>query len=341
MNIANLRKAWKAGCDDVTCACPADDITVSDGDVFAEHVECEGGYRLSVARFQDAHQFTTQIDTMLNGNIDKTFYSVDEHRWTWGEHEPDETTEILEKGIAPSERCKKVYEELRDEVEGVIGMSVPLERCRSARRKRKPAWAGGNVNVAKYIETQQSGKIQPCFSGLSKRADRPVVRIGVRVSLSCGNGGEAFGNIAAAAAVLCDKLETLGYGVEIHGLCMSEYRGHRHMVEPTGEPCSSLWKKHGCWAATTWMLKTADEPIDVQRIMSQGMSGVQRGYNFAALTLIHGGLTAGGCSVDSPDEVVKTLGYDIIIEKSWSRSNKSANAARICGIVKDLLSPSI
>ena len=223
----------------------------------------------------------------------------------------------------------------------MIGMSVPLERCRSARRKRKPSWAGGNVNIAKYIETEQTGKIQPCFSGLSKRADRPVVSIGVRVSLSGGNGGAAFGNIAAAAAVLCDKLETLGYGVEIHGLCMSEYRAHRHLVKPDGEPCGAKWRDRGCWAATTWMLKTADEPLDVQRIMSQGMSGVQRGYNFPALSLIHGGLTAGGNSMDSPNEIVNALGYDIVIEKSWSRSNKEANAARICGIVKDLLSPSI
>jgi hypothetical protein len=275
---------------------------------------------------------------MLDGRIEDTHWSSRSGDFTWGKGSNfKDTKEILGKGIAPNQKCLDIFEELKDVVNAKLGLAVPVERCRSARRKRRPAWAGGSINMARYNEMQTTGKVIPCFTGLTRRADRPIVRIGLNTSMSCGNQPEDFGRISAVAGVLCEKLESLGYGVEIYAVdSCRPYGMSNRKYDAMGHRKTKGWGEY--WMNTKWLIKNGDEPLDCQRIMSHGMSGLLRCWGFSACYLMHGACDPSSMScLDTPREVIESCGLDIMVEKSWSRTNSEANADRIVGMVEELV----
>jgi hypothetical protein len=316
----------------------ADDIVISEGDVIAEQYTTEEGYNISLASFDSVDEYMEQMNRMLGGMINHTSWAR-RKSFTWADGCFTDTKDTLEKGVAPSERILEIFEELREVVEAKIGLAVPIEKCRSARRRRVPSWGGGSINMARYNEMQTTGKVLPCFTGLSKRADRPVIKIGLNISMSWQNGQEDFARIASACAVLCDKMETLGYGVEVYAVDSARATNMRKYPNHANGMKKKDYKTFGeFWKVSKWLLKEGDNPMDVQRIMSHGMSGLLRCWGFSDEFLVHGGGDPSHtmCN-DTPKEVVKEVGLDILIEKSWSRSNVEANADRIVGMVEELI----
>jgi hypothetical protein len=309
-------------------------IVISDGDVIAEHIEDEG-YHVSRAIFSSVDEYIEQVERMLN--IESTEWYGSKY-FTFGSRDYQESKEILEEGRTPSDKVTECYERLKSIVDGKIGMQVPVERCRSARRKRRQAWAGGNINVTKFVEDQQTGRVSPCFIAMSKRADRPVVRIGLNICMSHQNTEDDFGRLAATAAVLCERLEILGYGVEIHAYSGGRFTSMNCKNQPNGHPLKEGWGR-SWWRANTWLLKSGNDPLDVQRIMSNGISALLRLWGFSEEFLVHGGACPSSTKAeDTPDEVVKLAGLDVLVEKTWSRtSGDEENADRIVGIIQELI----
>lgn len=315
-----------------------DDIVISEGDVIAEQYTTQDGFNISLASFDNVEEYMKQINRMLGGMINHTSWSKSKS-FTWEDGCYTDTKDTLEKGVAPNTEALKVYEELREIVEAKIGLAVPIEKCRSARRRRVPSWGGGSINMSRYNEMKTTGKVIPCFTGLSKRADRPVIKIGLNTSMSCGNRQSDFARIASACAVLCDKMETLGYGVEVYAVDSARCAYMERFPNlANGKKKNKKSDFAEFWKVTKWLLKEGDNPMDVQRIMSHGMSGLLRCWGFSNEFLVHGGGDPSNtyCN-DTPKEVVKEAGLDLLIEKSWSRSNAESNADRIVGMVQELI----
>jgi hypothetical protein len=268
---------------------------------------------------------------------------IDGGDWVYGSLGKDETYKALREGRSPSENTRKIYEDLREEVQCRI-IQGGFSKARSARRKRVKSWAGGSLNVNRYLESRNSGRITPCFNTMRKRADRQVVRIGINTLMSCGNRQKAWFNLSANAATMCEALEQLGYGVEIVGVSSCRYKMHSgksRKFSPGGEKCKAYRE---FTYATMWVLKSYDDPLDIERIMSIGCPGLSRDVTFRVDAMCHGVMYLVGGSQDGSSQCIETrkdvtkeLGLDIMMEKTWSESGDERNATRIVGKIKELL----
>lgn len=342
INEQELRDMWKNDeyASRVTSRkCGADDITISPQDIFADYAELPSGYRITTAKFDSCGEFINQVDRMLNGTTKDNYHGDGgTSRWTFGRFDIDETREHVLNGTVPSEDIVDGYKELKAECDKQFAMDAQVRKCQSARRKRKKSWSGGNLNVNRAIISMTENKPMACFNQYSKRADRPVIRIGMRVSMTSGNSGEEFARVSAMCAVLSERFESMGYGVEIWGMCVSLYSRTFNRL-PSGK---KIRKKKQRWACNMWKLKGADERLDVRRVMSQGMSGIMRCFNSSMVNLVHGGACiCCGKSPDLPKEIVDHLNIDVTVEKSWNRGDLKEQALRISGKVKEILSPTV
>ena len=314
------------------------DIVISPQDIFAEYKELHNGYRITTAKFESCGQFTEQVDRMLKGKTGYSRFGGTEKSWVFGDDQNiTSTRQHVKDGTPCSTGIVKEYEALKLEVEKFMTCDAQMSKCVSARRKRKKSWGGGNLNINRVLESRATGKPMPCFNQSSRRADRPVIKIGMRISMTSGGNAYDFAKVSAMCAVISERFEMMGYGTEIWGMCVSEYSREFDRL-PNGD---KLKKKHtGRWACNMWKLKGADERLDAMRCMSQGMSGIMRCFNSNMLLLVHGGASIScGMSPDLPQEIVEHLGLDVSVEKSWARGGKQDQALRISGKIKEVLQP--
>jgi hypothetical protein len=304
-------------------------------EIKADQIRGSGGCLVHVVRYRSLDHILSVVNEAMP--IEKCYGARDmpddasEH-WTYGDLGQEESYKAMTEGRSPSEKSRKIYEEVRNEVQARI-LGGEVSRCRSARRKRRNAWAGGSINVPQYLATRDSGPA-PCFRTMSRRADRPVVRIGINVSMSCGNAEIAWFKLAANAAAMSEAFENLGYGVEIVGLsCALKCEDRSRSIDPQGKKCESYTD---FWYSIGWDLKSADDPLDIERIMSIGQPCLLRDVMFRA-GIVTCGKTPGAQCLDTPDDVVKASNVDILLEKTWGRGGATENADRIVGKIKELL----
>jgi hypothetical protein len=345
INEQGLRTMWAtdAYCTEMTSEggnkkrVSAHDIVISPQDIFATYTELPSGYRITTAKFDSCGQFTEQVDRMLCGKTAHSAYGANRKTWLFGDDQTiTSTRQHAKDGTPANDSIVSKYESLKREVDKHMTCDAQMSKCVSARRKRKKSWGGGNLNINRVLESRATGKPMPCFNQSSRRADRPVIRIGMRISMTCGGNAYDFAKVSAMCAVIAERFEMMGYGVEIWGMCVSEY-SRTFTRLPNGDKCA---KQNGRWACNMWKLKGADERLDVMRCMSQGMSGVMRCFNSNMVMLAHGGASiACGMSPDLPREIVDHLKLDVSVERSWSRGNKQDQALRISGKIKEVLQP--
>lgn len=339
LNIQGMRENWARHSHLLASNMPknkvsVDNIVVSDEDVIAEQYTMPEGFNVSFCTWDSVDDMMEQCSRMCNGKVNHTKWAG-KKGFTWDSGSYTHHKDTLSKGVAPTEEILNIYQELRDVVDAKF-VSVPMEKMRSRKRKRNMTWAGGSVNMARYNEMMNTGRIAPCFNGLSKRADRPVIKIGLNCAMSWSNSDISFARISSMCAVICDKMEEMGYGVEVYGVfsgltyntCLNHANG---MKKKNG-----TWDEY--WMVDKWLIKSGDEPLDVQRVLSHGMSGLLRLWGFMTEFFCHGASNPSSTSAnDCPPEVVKEAGLDILIEKSWSRSSNEENADRIVGLIEELI----
>lgn len=312
------------------------DIVISPQDIFAEYKELPAGYRITTAKFESCGQFVDQVDRMLGGKTGHSTYGGTKKDWIFGDQDIESTRQHVKDGTPCTDTIVKQYEDLKSEVDKYMTCDAQMSKCVSARRKRKKSWGGGNLNINRVLESRASGKPMPCFNQHSRRADRPVIKIGMRISMTCGGDAYDFAKVSAMCAVISERFEMMGYGTEIWGMCVSQY-DRTFNRKPNGDKCR---KQRGRWACNMWKLKGADERLDAMRCMSQGMSGIMRCFNSNMIMLVHGGASIQcGMSPDLPKEIVDHLKLDVSVERSWSRGNTKEQALRISGKIKEVLQP--
>tara|TARA_R100000234_G_scaffold33319_2_gene19610 strand:- start:243 stop:1232 length:990 start_codon:yes stop_codon:yes gene_type:complete len=306
-----------------------------EGDILlGDRVETPCGYIVHRVEFRDLEHMRTMIDRELPLDewLKRRRDPSDYEQWMYDGSSRQETQEIWDKGIAPSESARQTYIDMRDRIEASF-IAADVSRCRAARRRRVRSWTGGVANGERYRDAMLSGIPAPVFDTLSRRADRPVVRIGLNTSMSCDMSGSDFARVAAMAACMSDKFETLGYGVEIVSISCGLYSGRSYSCTPSGEPCDP-WDS--VWATPIVPIKRQDEPLDAERVLSMGQAGTLRDLAFRARYLCLGIGTS--CSVpDLPEEVVEACKCDVVLEHKFTRGNPDQMADRIVGKIQEIV----
>ena len=305
------------------------------GDIlFGEQVITPRGNTVHRVEFRDLDHLQSHLEAALPW--DRWCGSAGRESWVYDGSTRERTLEVWDKGIAPSQEIRREYEQLRDKVQAQF-VSVDMRKCRAAKRKRVRSWAGGVANSERYRDAMLSGIPAPVFDTLSKRADRPVIRIGLNTSMSCNSSGEQFARIAAITACMCEQFESLGYGVEVVGIsCGLWHGGKKQRVALDGKKLSAKEGWADCWCPPIVPLKKADDPMDAERILSMGQAATLRDLGFRSRYLCLG--VPGSCGVpDMPEDVVEACDCDIVIERKWGRDDPEQTANRIAGKIQEIL----
>ena len=303
-----------------------------EGDIlFGEQVVTPSGFKVNRVEFRDLEHMRTMIDRELPLDEWLSASTGDEH-WIYDGSSRQETQEIWDKGIAPSESARQTYHAMRDRIEASF-ISSDVSRCRAAGRRRVRSWAGGVANAERYRDAMISGVPAPVFDMMSKRADRQVIRIGLNTSMSCNMDASDFARIAAMAACMSDRFEALGYGTEIVSISCGLYQGTTYKHSPSGETCEP-W--NSAWCTPIVPIKRPDEPLDAERVLSMGQAGTLRDLAFRARYLCLG--INRSCKVpDLPSEVVEACKCDVVLEHKFTRGNPDQMADRIVGKIQEIV----
>tara|TARA_R110002020_G_scaffold72318_9_gene186194 strand:+ start:4585 stop:5613 length:1029 start_codon:yes stop_codon:yes gene_type:complete len=237
--------------------------------------------------------------------------------WAFGTSEESDdstkTDKLLEDGRSTTSVKKIIRKTLKDiRLAGVDKMLN--ERFESVKRKRVWCEDGSELDIDRimtgdpdhWIKTKRNGK-------------KRVINIGINTSASCGNGASVFAKNVALAYVTAEALENLGYGVKITAINSSYYSdgGNGNSSHET---------------ASTFPLKRATEPVDIERVGSIGLPSMLRYYGFVTDGLIHR-QTCGYCW-DMSDEMKGFLNIDILVSTSWSTGDAHAQARKISRVIE-------
>lgn len=207
-------------------------------------------------------------------------------KWrTGGEFGAIAHDEILAGSANPL--AKAEYERIRGELE--LDTTPADLMGESARRRR--VWSDqGDPDTDRVLDRRE------LWAGESRRGKLAhMIRLGVNITRSCGNGHEGYAKAAAYCAAVADQLVKLGYAVEIVG-------------------CSAV--VHGQWTIHSWPLKRPNEPLDIERILSMGNCALHRLFILDALR------PSGMVNVP-PKLVYDRLGIDYVFGKQWSGGYQS------------------
>ena len=310
-------------------------LTLHDGCITPDLIRTPGGYNVHRAHYRSLDHLVDVTNRALPASKVPSFGR--EKKWRYGNWSRKATYTALAEGRSADPNAQDVFQRMRDAVKARM-IDGKIAKCRTAIRQRSKSWGGGSLNVGRYMASLATGIPAPVYDVRTRRAERPIIRIGINVSMSCGNELENFTQLAANAAAMAEAFESMGYGVQIVGMSVNLVRGCHSVLRkytPAGEKCKPYdeW-----WSGLTWDLKSADDPLDTDRILSIGMPGLLRDVIFRAkpVALAHGVMNA-ACK-DCPTEVAEACDVDVLLERSWSRTNRDEqNADRIVGKINELL----
>jgi hypothetical protein len=241
--------------------------------------------------------------------------------WTYGSYGDRATTlDACLKGQV-NERARRKASDLLAKCRPVIDRYSSQKE--SAKRRRVFREEGSELDMDRVLSLDSR-----CWSQTQRGRKARTFRLVLNSCLSCGNGEDDFTEIGAMAAAVCEALERLGFNVEVHVAALVK-AGSAYSIKKPGDGYET-------WIAPMWKLKAAEEPIDVERVLSVAVQGMFRDCTFGVYRTHFGGSGGLGSAMDpSNDEAVKAaVGADYIIGKGWTRDGQ---AAYLDGILADLL----
>lgn len=203
------------------------------------------------------------------------------------------TLEHLRDGRAP----KSVWKAMEKNAQKLTA-SMEVSESLGIDRRRKLQWSDTGDEIC--TDRMLSGHDRPWRTVRIGRT-RPIVRLGINLAISCGNGEADFADITGKLCAACDYLNVRGYGMEIVGLLSCTSRRH-------GTP----W----CYRVT---LKSAEDPLDISKIGSCGTPGMLRALGFRVFERdMPSEAWNGPCTTDWNDSQLEIADVDYVISKYWN-----------------------
>ena len=249
--------------------------------------------------------------------LSQTDHESYDTQWTFGDHSPEDTFKGLRYGLAPSEASRDEYRKTLRKMRGIVAEAKRTIKTRSNRPRRVRRYAGSSVDVPRYLISKERQVPMPVFNAKTRRADVPLIRLAVNAGLSCDNSEADFARMTATAGALADCQTAEGFAVRVD-LCIS--------VAERGPDNDQ-------WTAIRIPIKSEDDPANPERLLSVAFPGLFRSAEFRS-AVTHFNYINGRC-YDVPPELLKALGYDAMISRSWSDNHDQRE--RLVGMVQAVI----
>lgn len=186
------------------------------------------------------------------------------------------------------------YKKIRSMIEKKIKVTRFFNEGVSCKRRRRFMDEGDEIDIDRLLCNSDNPWIVTTRDKKSKN-----IRIGINYALSHGNNEASFAKLCAAGAYLSDVLTKLGYSVEIIGLVSLLYSGKKDYDKVC---ISSKFKGSG-------------QKLDVQRVLSIGLTGLFRNQIFGILEKKFLSYSSMGRQSMTSDEEKKQLNINYVIEQ--------------------------
>tara|TARA_X000001382_G_scaffold127959_1_gene116656 strand:- start:1668 stop:2738 length:1071 start_codon:yes stop_codon:yes gene_type:complete len=250
------------------------------------------------------------------------YYYGDGDSWAFGKAEASNSIEKCDKLLTDGKTTPSIRRIMNKTIKQVklAGVDKMLnERFESVKRKRVWSEDGSELDIDRVM----SGDPQHWVS-TKRNGKKRVIRLGVNVSMSGGNGASTFAKNVGLAYIVCEALENLGYGVEIVAVDACYYSGGYNKLSNKQDE-----------TATIIPLKRSDEPVDINRVGSVGFSAMLRYYNFICASMIY--RQAGGTCWETSDEMKAFMNVDLLVETAFSTGDEKEQATRVVRAIDKII----
>lgn len=235
-----------------------------------------------------------------HGNSD--FGDSDKH-WTFGDDFPDleSTREALTTGIVPQSLIDQAFGYKLSIMDKYPELFEIEKSAYKIRRKRQFSEIDGELNIDRFM----SGDIE-MWEKMTKRPTKQSLKIMINTALHCGHDANKFLKGMIMVTAFLDILDKAGITSEL-------------WYTPIIDGCTN--ETH--LSAIAVKVKSADELLDLPRILSTGCSGFFRYYCFRIMTNVLKGKPDYGLGRPSQDASQLTLvrdlaGFDVSINMADS-----------------------
>jgi|TARA_R110000744_G_scaffold339876_1_gene445001 hypothetical protein len=218
-----------------------------------------------------------------------------DHKWTYGTYFKNNETHMkaLRQGrTTPS--LVNHYKKIRRTLERKLRVSKFTGQGVSCKRKRRFVDDGDEVDIDRFLANSDTPWV---VTKRNKKARN--IKIAINFGLSCGNSEINFAKLISAGAYLSDVLTKVGYAVEVWGVNSTGYKGSLRL----DEVCTAI------------KFKDSGQRLDIQRVLSMGLTGLFRNLIFGILEKKWKSNETLGYQIQMSKEVKKELGFNYVIEQ--------------------------
>ena len=225
-------------------------------------------------------------------------------KWTYGNEIVGR--ENLHRALTIGQTSNKVirlYQKLRSEMDMDARISKFVGKGLSCKRKRVVRDDGDDLSMSRLMGGQDQ-----YWSTTERKSQRSNVRIGMNMAISWKHKEKDFARLGATLALISDVLTKMGFAVEVLAYNFVRYNG------------SNSWKHFGM----SIPIKMPNEPLDIHRLMSAGLSGLFRDYCFGLMDKEYGFYDGLGRQCETTDTYKRELNLLHVVEQRFCKTTDQA-----------------
>ena len=217
------------------------------------------------------------------------------HEWTYGTHFDNRDSHMLAlRQGRTTPNLVAHYKRIRSVLEKKLKVSKFTGEGLSCKRKRRFVDDGDEVDIDRFLANSDTPWV---VTKRNKRARN--IKIAINFGLSNQNNEASFAKLVSTGAYLSDMLTKIGYAVEVWGVDATGYRGSLDL----DEVCTAI------------KFKDSGQRLDIQRVLSMGLTGLFRNLVFGILEKKWKSDSTLGHQIEMSEEVRKELGFDYVVEQ--------------------------
>tara|TARA_R100001510_G_C7638870_1_gene196664 strand:+ start:472 stop:1371 length:900 start_codon:yes stop_codon:yes gene_type:complete len=202
-----------------------------------------------------------------------------------------------------SDKVIRLYQKMRSELNMDARISKFVGKGLSCKRKRIIRDDGDDLSMSRLMGGQDQ-----YWSTTERKSQRSNIRIGMNVGIAHTHTEKDFARLGATLALISDVLTKMGYAVEVIAYSFCKYSG------------DSNWKHFGL----SIPIKKPNEPLDIHRLMSAGLSGLLRDYIFGLNELKYSFDSSMGRQCETTDAYKKELNLLHVVEQRYCKTTDEA-----------------
>jgi hypothetical protein len=228
----------------------------------------------------------------------------DRETWTYGSNVVgrDNLKRALTIGQS-SDNMIQLYQKMRSEIDMDARISKFVGKGLSCKRKRVIRDDGDDLSMARLMGGQDQ-----YWSTTIRKSQRANVRIGMNMAISWQHKEKDFARLGATLALISDVLTKMGYAVEVIAYNFVQYNG------------GNDWKYFGI----SIPIKMPNEPLDIHRLMSAGLSGLFRDYCFGLMDTEYEFYNGMGYQCETTDAYKRELDLLHVVEQRFCKTTDDA-----------------